>query len=228
MNEMVGKHRVVDLSKKLYPGQETRRLAIRRYLAEKTGDYHSEMDLMSHLGTHVESPYHYKDQWPDILQLPVTNFVGRGVLLRLDDIAARAWIRAADLDKSDRGRVREGDVVLLTSPYHSEPFIFNADDQRPNLGEDAAKWLAAKRVKALGWGDGVAIENDIDAGKILHEILMPQKVTFIEVMQNLDQLQDDIFLITFLPLPIAGLDSCPVRVVAIEGIPGFRSEERHV
>ena len=104
--------------------------------------------------------------------------------------------------------------------------MFNPDDQRPNLGEAAAKWLAAKRIKALGWGDGVAIENDIDAGKIIHEILMPQNVTFIEVMENLDQLQDDIFLLVFMPLPIAGLDSSPARVVAIEGIPGFRTEEK--
>ena len=226
MNDMVGKYTIVDMSKKLYPGKEKRRLAVKRYLVEKTGDYHSEMDLMSHLGTHVESPYHYRDEWPDILQLPVTNFVGRAVLLHLDDIAPRAWIRVADLERADRGRIRSGDVVLLTSPYHSEPFIPNANDQRPNLGEEAAKWLAAKRIKALGWGDAIAIENDIDAGKILHEILMPQNVTFIEVMQNIDQLRDDIFLIVFAPLPIAGLDSCPVRVVAIEGIPGFRTEDK--
>jgi len=224
---MIGTHRVVDLSKKLYPGQEKRRLAVRRYLAVKTDDYHSEMDLMSHLGTHVESPYHYRDEWPDVLQLPVTNFMGRAVLLRLDHMAPRAWIGAADLDKADRGRVEAGDVVILTSPYHSEPFVENPDDQRPNLGEDAARWFAAKRIKALGWGDGVAIENDIAAGKILHEILMPLNVSFIEVMQNLDRLQDDIFLIVFLPLPIAGLDSSPARAVAIEGLPGFRPEEKY-
>jgi arylformamidase len=222
MSERVGEYRVVDLSKKLYPGRERRRLEVRRYLAVKTGDYHSEVDLMSHLGTHVEAPYHYRDEWPDILQLPVSSFIGRGVLLRLDDIEPRAWIRAADLEKADDGRLREGDVAILDSPYHSEPFVFNADDQRPNIGEEAAQWFADKRIKSLGWGDGVAIENDIEAGKRLHEILMPQNVTFIEVMENIDQLQDDIFLIVFLPPPIAGLDSSTVRVVAMEGVPGFR------
>ncbi len=226
MSEMMGKYRVVDLSKKLYPGREKRRLEIRRYLAVKTNDYHSEMDLMSHLGTHVESPYHYRDEWPDVLQLPVANFIGRAVLLSLDDIEPCAWIRAADLDRADKDRVREGDVVILTSPYHSQPFVFQEGDQRPNLGAEAARWLADKHVKAVGWGDGVAIENDIEAGKAIHEILMPQNVTFIEVMENLDQLRDDIFLIVFLPLPIAGLDSSPVRVVAVEGVPGFSSQDR--
>lgn len=221
MNDMIGSYRVVDLSKMLQPGKEKRRLAVRRYLAEKTGDFHSEMDLMSHLGTHVESPYHYRDEWPDVSQLPVTCFLGRAVLLRLDEIAPRAWISTADLERADRGRVRPGDAVVLTSPYHSEPFVFNPNDQRPNLGAEAAEWLAVKRIKALGWGDGVAIENDIEGGKAMHEILMPHHVVFIEVMQNLDQLRDEVFLLSFLPLPIAGLDSSPARVIAIEGVPGF-------
>ncbi len=31
----------------------------------------------------------------------------------------------------------------------------------------------------------------------------------------------DIFLITYLPLPIKGLDSSPVNILALEGVPGF-------
>ena len=50
---------------------------------------------------------------------------------------------------------------------------------------------------------------------------MPYGITFLEVMQNLDQLQTDIFLLIFMPMPIEGLDSCCVRAVAVEGVPGF-------
>ena len=41
------------------------------------------------------------------------------------------------------------------------------------------------------------------------------------MLKNLDQLQSETFFISFSPLPIKGLDSCPVRVYAIEGMPGF-------
>jgi kynurenine formamidase len=221
MSEMLGPYRVVDLSKKLYPEREKRRLALRRYLVAEAGDYHTEMDLMSHLGTHVESPYHHRDDWPDVLQLPVTNFVGRGVLLNLADIAPRAPILGADLDKADRGRVRPGDIVILTSPHHCEPFTNDPNDQRPNLGPDAADWFAAKEVKGVGFGDSIAIENNPKDSLVFHNVLMAKNVIFVEVMQHLNQLQDDIFMIILLPLPIAGLDSCPVRAIVLEGVPGF-------
>ena len=41
------------------------------------------------------------------------------------------------------------------------------------------------------------------------------------MLQNLDQLKSDTFFISYTPMPIIGLDSCPVRVYAIEGLPGF-------
>ena len=229
MNEMLGNYRVVDLTKKLYPEKETRRLEIRRFLVEMTTTvaYHSEMDLMSHLGTHVEAPYHQQDDWPDVLQLPTTAFMRRGVVLYLGEIQPCAIISVEDLEQADRGRLRAGDVVILTSPYHSEPFSLRANDQRPHIGTESARWLADKNVKAVGLGDSVAIGDSVTVKNAelesfaFHDILMAQNVTFIEVMENLDELRDDIFLIIFLPLPIAGLDSCPVRVVALEGVPGF-------
>ena len=56
----LGNLRVVDLTKELDPETETRRLSLDRF---NTGgpipDYHTHMDITSHLGTHVECPYHH-------------------------------------------------------------------------------------------------------------------------------------------------------------------------
>ena len=54
-----------------------------------------------------------------------------------------------------------------------------------------------------------------------HAVAMKHDICFIEVMENFDELEQDVFFISALPLPFKGLDSCPVRVVAIEGLPGF-------
>ena len=52
-----GKFRVVDLTKLIDPATETRRCTLYRF---NTGgpipDFHTHMDLMSHLGTHCECP----------------------------------------------------------------------------------------------------------------------------------------------------------------------------
>ncbi len=219
----VGPYRTVSLSKVIDPAIEKRRCVIRRHRAEVQGvvDYHSDIDIMSHLGTHVEAPYHYRDHLKDIVQLDPDRFIGRGVLLKLDTCKPRALISRADLERADGGRVRAGDVVILDSLYHHEPFVESPDDQRPQLTRESAEWFLEKGVKCVGFGDGIAIENNPEHCVAFHDILMPKDVTFIEVLQNLDRLERDVFLIIFLPLPIRGLDSSPVHVMAIEGVPGF-------
>lgn len=218
--EQLGAYRIIDLSKPIYPEKETRRCKIRRFYQDWTRDYHSDMDLESHLGTHVETPYHYNDDWKDILDLPLAAFMGRAVVLNLD-IVPRSRVTAKELDAADRGRVRPGDVVILKSPYHCVPFSNDPNDQRPYLSKDAGQWFAAKQVKSIGFGDSVAIEHSVEDACAVHEEVMPHDITFIEVMQNLDELNSSIFLIVFMPMPIKGLDSCCVRAIGIEGVPGF-------
>lgn len=219
--EMLGPYRVVDLTKPLIPGVEKRRLKIRRFYKEDTLDYHSDVDITSHLGTHVESPYHYRDGWKDILELPLISYMGRGVMLDLAHIEPRAPITGEDLDRADGGKVQEGDVVILKSPFHCEPFSNDPNDPRPYLGRESGEWFVAKKVKCIGFGDSVAIEHTVKDACDIHEVVMPYDITFLEVLQNIEKIKDDIFMIIFLPLPIKGLDSCPVRVVVLEGVPGF-------
>ena len=73
----------------------------------------------------------------------------------------------------------------------------------------------------MGFGDGVSIEDGEANVKPFHDILMAQNCTFLEVLQNLELLKTDTFFISYAPLPIIGLDSCPVRVYAIEGLAEF-------
>lgn len=73
--------RVVDLTKTLDPKTETRRCWLWRY---NTGgpipDYHTIMDLTSHLGTHCECPYHHDDSWPSVAEMPLTSFLGLSLI----------------------------------------------------------------------------------------------------------------------------------------------------
>lgn len=222
----LGPYRVVNLSKVLDPATEKRRCVVHRHKAEVQGvvDYHSDVDIMSHLGTHVEAPYHHRDGLKDVTELPLSRYVARGVLLRLDTCAPGALITRADLDAADGGRVRRGDAVVLDSPYHHEPFVPDPDDPRPQLSRESAEWFLEKGAISVGFGDGVAIENNPEHCVAVHELLMTRDVTFVEVMQNLDRLEADVFLMVYLPLPIRTLDSSPTNVIAIEGVPGFTGE----
>ncbi|MDO5350423.1 MAG: cyclase family protein [Lachnospiraceae bacterium] len=221
----MGNLRIVDLSKIIDPATETRRCHLFRF---NTGgpipDFHTNMDLMSHLGTHCECPYHHDDNWPSVADLPLDRFLGRAVYVNFGStVAKRGHITAADLDR-EAGKVKEGDIVIIDSDYKLLPFTkdTNTDkDQRLLIGAESAQWFKEKKVKAVGFGDGVSIENCNEDVKPFHDILMAENIVFLEVLRNLEQLTTDVFFMSYSPLPILGLDSSPVRAYAIEGLAEF-------
>lgn len=222
----MGNLRIVDLTKELDPAAETRRCHLFRF---NTGgpipDYHTIMDLTSHLGTHCECPYHHSDDWPSVAELPLTNFLGRAIYLDFGEtVAPRTHITAADLDRVSAGRVKEGDVVIIDSAYRIPPFTpaTNTEaDKRLLVSEESALWFRDHKVKCVGFGDGVSVESCNEDVKPFHDVLLAENITFLEVLKNLDQLKSDTFFISFAPMPILGLDSCPVRAYAIEGLSEF-------
>lgn len=221
----LGNLKVIDLTKTLDPATESRRCHLFRF---NTGgpipDFHTIMDLTSHLGTHVECPYHHNDDWTDVAGLPVTTFMGRAIYVNFRDLAPNSYITPQALDKALGDRVEEGDIIILDSEFKLAPFTpdTNTDkDKRLFVNGDTAEWLRRKKVKCVGFGDGVSIENNYEDVCAFHDVLMEVNIVFLEVLKNLDKLSTDTFFLSYSPLPIKGLDSCPVRVYAIEGLAEF-------
>jgi len=218
----MGGLRVVDLSKWIYPERSARPCNLRRFKQEDTQDYHTMIEGMeSHLGTHVETPYHLTDDGADILHTPVTQFMGRGVRLMLDVGPNDLINTAAYTNAASAIGIRRDDIVILDSPWHSPPFEPRAEDYRPRLTQALAEACAADHIKALGFGEGINIESDNVTSLVIHQTLFEQNILLIEVIEGLQCLKDDVFFFCAQPMPIAGLDSCCVRAFAIEGLPGF-------
>lgn len=221
----LGSLRVVDLTKVLDPKTESRRCGLTRF---NTGgpipDFHTIMDLTSHLGSHVECPYHHNDNWPDVESLPLTTFMGRAIYVNITHMEANGKISGADLEKACGDRIQEGDIVILDSPMRIAPFTEKsntAEDKRLFISRETAEWLKDKKVKCVGFGDGVSIESNNTDVCAFHDVLMAENVVFLEVLKNLEDLKTDTFFMSYSPLPIKGLDSCPIRAYAIEGLAEF-------
>lgn len=218
--DSINGYRVVDLSSHIDPAISTRLCELERFFQESTQDYHSHLKIASHLGTHVETPYHYNDNWKDVLELPLTAFMGRGVKLELE-CEPLSPITKKMLSNADKGLLKKDDCVILSSPYHCTPFSDDPNDQRPYLVRESGEWFVEKNVKCIGFGDAVAIEHSVEDACDIHEVVMPHDIMFLEVLQNIDRIRDNVFFISYTPMPIKGLDSCCVRAYAIEGLPGF-------
>lgn len=220
----LGDLRIVDLTKTLDPKTETRRCHLYRF---NTGgpipDFHTIMDLTSHLGTHCECPYHHDDAWPSVAEIPLTTFFGRAIYLNID-IAPNSYITPEILDKYCLPKMKDGTIVILDSPHKIPPFTEKtntSEDKRLFVNGDTATWFRDHKAKCIGFGDGVSIENSNDDVKPFHDILLAENILFLEVLKNLEYLEKDVFFMSYAPLPIIGLDSCPVRAYAIEGLSEF-------
>ena len=158
--------RIVDLSKIIDPATETRRCSLNRF---NTGgpipDFHTNMDLMSHLGTHAECPYHHDDNWPSVAEVPLTSFMGRAIYVSIEGTEPNSYITPELLDKFCLPLMEDDTIVILDSPYKLPPFTpktNTAEDKRLFVNGETAKWFLAHKAKAIGFGDGVSIENSND------------------------------------------------------------------
>lgn len=222
----MGNLRIVDLTKTLDPKTETRRCHLTRF---NTGgpipDFHTIMDLTSHLGTHCECPYHHDDNWPSVAELPLTTFFGRAIYVTIPDAAPNSHITAEMLDKYCLPKMKDDTIVIIDSPYKLTPFTPKTnteEDKRLFVNGETAQWFKDHKAKCVGFGDGVSIENCNEDVKPFHDILLAENIVFLEVLKNLDKLEKDVFFMSYAPLPILGLDSCPVRAYAIEGLADFQ------
>ncbi len=207
-------YRLVDLSLKLEPGKEKRRLEIRRFRYEY-GEFMHDIDTMSHIGTHVECPSHYVDaRWSDrhgadISEVPLETFIGEAVFVDLSGKGPREAITPGDLEVAG---IKKGDIVLMGNSH------FTGED-RPYLSPEAAKWLAEKGVKMVGFDDSVSVEAPrVKTLKDMatHENLLCNGIPIIEGLVNLKGLKKRRFIFIGLPVAIKGLDSFPIRAIALE------------
>lgn len=221
--------RVVDLSKPIDPATETRRCKLNRF---NTGglipDWHTNMDLMSHLGTHVECPYHHFENGPSVLEVPLTQFMGRAIYVKFpksdERVKPNSYVTPGLLDDYVAPKMKPHDIVIIDSDWQIPPFTPKSntkEDTRLFVNADTANWFLAHEAKGIGFGDGVSVESSNEDVKPFHDILLAKNILFIEVLKHLDLLQKDAFFMSYSPLPILGLDSSPVHAYAIEGLAEF-------
>ena len=214
--------RIVDLSKVLEPGKATgpidtgkRRLEVRKF-SYPPGETMHEIDMETHIGTHIEAPCHYVDvrygrTGMDIGQIPLEKLFGDAILVDLKDFGVSAPLTPAYLEKIG---VREDDIVLIGNARQS-------GRERPYIAKEAAQWLAERRVKLVGIDDSVYPEEPqyLLTGLeryYTHDHLLSNDIPLIEGLANLDKLTAERFFFIGFVVPIRQIEAFPIRAVAFE------------
>lgn len=224
--------RITDLSHRMVPGEEEFTLEIETHNADefmaKTGraSTHTierrediwyiiqDVKMSSHVGTHVEFPYHHLKEGKSAADYPLDRLYGDAVLFDFSHKKKDEEITKQEIIDSGV-EVRKGDIAIIRTDMHKLWKTPQGHD-RPVLSLEATSYLVEEIGIHTIATDATGLEVRGRDDQPVHVMLFENDVAMVESLTNLDQLKSTRFEILILPLPVEGMDSCPVRALALE------------
>lgn len=207
--------RVIDLTHVMVPGQEQYGLEVsQRGVREgPTGDIMSDVSMWSHVGTHVEVPLHFYSGGKDTAALPLSVFMGLAIRLDFRQKGKNEPITLDDFKAA--GDIQLGEHVVMWQG-REELYRTPQSHDRPYITEEALEWLLEDRKVRLLGTDSSGFEVRGAQGHPNHTRFFRYDAAVLECLRNLGEIRQQHFYLLALPLPVKGLDACPVRAIALE------------
>jgi arylformamidase len=216
-------YRLVDLTHIIVPDTEPRPIHIERVPAPNAipgGPWyimHKLQMTLNHVGTHIEAPYHVCRDGIDVAAVPVDSLCGDAVVLDLTSVKPGGVVTVSDMNRAavTSGGIRPGDIVLCRFDYDGTPATGRRFD------DASIAFLVDVGMKLMGVDlPGIDLPSTDPRVKAQynHHQLMDRGVCLIELVAHLKVLRKSRVTLFALPIPIRGLDSFPIRVLALEEI----------
>jgi kynurenine formamidase len=185
-----------------------------------------------HGGTHLDAPVHFAQGKQTVDQIPLQRFFGPAVVVDVTTQSegnADYQVTVDDLMRAEteHGAITADAIVLLRTGFSSrwpDAARYLGTNERgadavqklhfPGLHPDAAKWLVAKDVRAVGI-DTASIDYGQSTLFESHRILYEANLPAFENLTALDRLPSRGAFIIALPMKIAGGTGAPLRAVAV-------------
>lgn len=175
----------------------------------------TELQMIVHTGTHVDSPRHFYNDGPAFQDIPLERLMGAGVVWRVD-LPPDALIEPAELERM-RPRLAPGDILALDTGAAARVGT-PGYDRHASLSLAAAQWLVEQKVKLVAV-DMPTPDLAVDRRPAgfdwpVHRALLRHGVLIAEQVTNLGSLAGGRAEFMFCALNIADCDGAPARVLA--------------
>ncbi|MFC4410917.1 arylformamidase [Chungangia koreensis] len=157
----------------------------------------------THIGTHVDAPFHFDDEGKRIADLDIHLYIGRTMLL---DVTGNSSVGRTELEQHE---LKGAERILLKMTGEGSPDKF--PEIIPYLRPDIGPFLKEKGVKLIGID--VPSVDPLDSKTLdAHHSLHRNGVMILEniVLQDVEVGE---YELVALPLRIVGADGSPVRAV---------------
>lgn len=209
--------KVIDLSHLIfedmmvYPGTEKPNIEP-RYNIEEDGFRETKISMFSHVGTHIDSPAHIVEDGKFLNEFQASKFIGTAMVLNFSD----QGIKVIELEeiKVYENKIRCVDFVILNTGWHKYWGRSEYFEKYPVLSEESASWLSKLNLKGIGV-DAISVDAMDSKDFYAHNTFLQSEFIIIENLTNLDEIEEEIFTLSVLPLKYNGADGSPVRAVAI-------------
>lgn len=169
--------------------------------------------LGAHNGTHVDAPSHFLAGEPGLEAVTLESLVGPAVVVELPDEVRS--ITADDIPWSDVSPAER--LLFKTSNSRQRLDGSRFDESYVGIEPDAARAIVAAGMKLVGI-DYLSVETFGREVFETHHVLLGARVTIVEGL-DLRDVEPGRYLLTILPLKLAGAEAAPARAILEEPDP---------
>jgi kynurenine formamidase len=168
--------------------------------------------LSSHTGTHLDAPAHMIEGGASLDRFEPGSFFGKAAVV--DALAITDGVIGLKLLESFEEVIGSSDFVLLHTGWARHWGQPGYDSGYPVLDDDAAEWLCSMGLKGVGI-DAPSFDPSGSEAYPVHRRLLRSGLLLLENLANLHLIPLFGCTLAAFPLPVRGVDACPVRAVAI-------------
>ena len=197
----------------IYPGDPEPKVTT-THTIEK--DYYnlSGVYVGTQTGTHVDAPYHFRNDGETIDNMGLDFFFSNAVCIRVTDKKANEKITMEDVMPYDE-KITPDTIVLFNTNWYktrgTEAFY-----NHPFVAGEVAEYLVEKGVRFIGI-DTMNADQSGGTEFPVHDLFSEKRLMIGENWAYLDHIDfDEGLYIAAFPLKIQGTDGSPVRAVAIQ------------
>lgn len=168
-----------------------------------------KLTTSTHMGTHIDAPFHFDDKGLKVRELPIDLYIGHA---RVIDVSGAESVGRAELEKVDFGGAER---ILLRMGSREELTVF--PEKFTYLREDIGLLLKERGVRLIGV-EAPSVDPEESKTLDAHHSLNANGVMILENIV-LDAVAPGDYELIALPLPLSDADGSPVRAVvrAIKG-----------
>lgn len=198
----------IDITQKLsneiahWPGDEPFNFELSATKSETGSVNIGSISTSTHIGTHMDAPFHFDDDGITIDQIDVNRLIGEATLIEVfeENLISREILEQFDI---------KGTIIMIKTKHEAKSNVF--PENVPVLTEDAIAYLSSIGIKVFGID--VPSVDDIDSKTLdNHHAFNKYDIINIENLL-LEEVSAGYYHFIGLPLNLKGADGSPIRAV---------------